>query len=60
MSTSDTGGRYVYVIPTPDVFGDPIHGTRHDAKGEKAILEAIHPGWELEIRARKRYATDPV
>ena len=51
---------YTYIVHTPDEYADALHPTRHDAVGERAILEAIHPSWDLQIRVRRRYATDPV
>lgn len=50
---------YTYIVRTPGPFADPIFGTRHEAVGERAILESI--GTEVHyIAVRKRYATDPV
>jgi len=53
---------YVYTVRTNDVYGDALFATRHEAVGEKAILDAIHEGTSFRsaIGVRKRYATDPV
>lgn len=51
---------HTYLVHTPDIYADPLFATRHEAAGERAILESIHPSWSLQIRVRKRYATDPV
>jgi hypothetical protein len=50
---------YTFIVATPDIDGNEHCGTRHEAIGEKAILDAIH-GYDCEIRVRERYATDPV
>lgn len=52
------GYTYVVVVDTPAC--DAICGTRHEAVGEKAILDAIAPDGAHEIRVRRRFATDPV
>jgi len=50
---------YTFIVHTPGPYADPVCATRHEAVGEKTILDAIH-GWNTEIGVRKRYATDPV
>lgn len=53
---------YTYIltgIPSYAPMGNPHYGTRHEAVGEKAILEAIHDT-TIELRVRERWATDPV
>lgn len=55
------GDDYTYVLKAQNPpFGDPIYATRHEAVGEKAIIEAVTGRDGLEVRARPRYATDPV
>lgn len=51
-------GGYTYIVRTADIYGNEMCATRHEAVGEAAILEGL--GTDCEIKARKRYATDPV
>ena len=52
---------YTYtLLGVPSQGPSPIFATRHEAIGEKAILEGIHQCDSIEVTTRKRYATDPV
>jgi len=50
---------YTYVVHTPALFANAICATRHEAVGERAILEST--GTEVHgIVALNRRANDPV